>query len=168
MILEYAQLLSTCYFVLNPDLAKLYLNDNLIYKPTHINHRSNRWVRKHYNNYMYVCTLALQLCKEWRYRYNHQKIHQSEPKLQFLLNNPPPNINKESIIKTKYNPKSLSLPLPQAMPDEYKSKKRSSVFHTVQAYRRYYKSPHKQHIVSWTRKVDGQKINLDQPIWWSI
>ena len=165
MILEYTQLLSTCYFILNQDLAKQYLNDNLIYKPTHINHRCNIWIRQHYNNYMFVCELALALCDEWRYRYNHCKIHACESKLKFLLTHPPSHINNNIIIKTKYNPKCLSIPLPQAMPNEYKTKNKN-VYHTVQAYRQYYKSPQKQHIVSWTKKHQNDKINLDKPIWW--
>jgi hypothetical protein len=119
MILEYCQLLSTAWHVLDHKQAQ-YLN---IYKKTHVNHPCAIWVRQHINNYLYVAQLALALCDEWRKRYNHIKKHGCEDKLNFLLNNIPPNIPKHVIVKNKHNPKCFSLPMPLAMPDELKCKK---------------------------------------------
>ena len=163
MILEYCQLLSTAWHILAPDEAKIHHTDNKIYRPTHKNHPCTIWVRQHINNYLYVCRLGLELCEEWRYRYQHTREHKSEPKLLFLLNNIPP-IPSYNIIKNKHNPKSLKLPLPQAMPPEYK-RTRNTVHTSVKAYRKYYQSPEKEHIVSWTKKRDGTKVQLTKPPW---
>jgi len=158
MILEYTQLLSTCYHLLCPELAAELLQKGLIYKPTHINHPSTKWVKRHINHYNYVCRLALQLCEEWRLRYQHHRKHACEDKLNYLFIHPPFSIHCELIEKTKSNPKCFKGPLPQAMPDEYKTKNKN-VYNTVQAYRQYYKSPYKQHLVSWKQR--------EQPLWWS-
>lgn len=167
MILEYCQLLSTAWHVLEPKKALILNEKNSIYKKTHVNHPCAVWVRKHINNYNYVARLGLQLCKEWRYRYGHvdNKLHGSELKLQFLIKNPPTSIPKNKIIKNSHNPKCLSLPLPQAMPDECKSKKQT-VHGCVRAYRKYYKSEHKARLVSWTIKNGKKRDELDEPKWW--
>lgn len=147
LIVEYTQLLSCAWHILDSPQAQIYLKEQKIYKPTHVNHPCSIWVRQHINNYLYVCQLGLQLCHEWRKRYKHQKIHACEPKLQFLLNHQPP-MPTDVIQKNKYNPKGLLVPLPQSMPISYKSM-RSSVCQTVKAYRRYYQSVEKQHIRQW-------------------
>lgn len=163
MILEYTLLLSTAWHVLSVDATE-HLNNGLIYRPTHKNHPCAIWVRLHINNYLYVCKLGLQLCREWRYRYNHNKIHACEDKLLFMLHNHPP-INNDYIRKDCHNPKSLLLPLPQAMPLEYKSS-RNTVHRTIKAYRLYYKSPCKNHLTDWTKKRNDIKIKMDKPPWW--
>lgn len=164
MILEYCQLLSTAWHILDPYNANIHLNNGLIYKKTHFNHPCAVWVRKHINNYNYVARLGIQLCHEWRFRYKHNKIHGSESKLIFLYNNPP-KIDNYYIDKTKKNPKSLSLPLPQAMPDKYKINKKS-VHSAVNAYRNYYKSDDKKHIANWTIKNNKTRELLAKPYWW--
>jgi Pyrimidine dimer DNA glycosylase len=167
MILEYCQLLSTAWFILNEKEATTYISQEKIYKPTHKNHPCNVWVRKHINNYNYVAKLGLELCREWRYRYNHPvtRLHAAEHKLIFLFNNPPTNIPKFIIIKTPSNPKCFTTSLPQAMPNECKSKKRT-VHSCVKAYRRYYMSSYKEHLVSWTIKNVGGRKALEKPEWW--
>src|SRR4029078_3491813 len=142
MIVECCQLLCTAWHVLDPDAAK-QLN---IYKLTHVNHPCSKWVSEHANNYLYVARLG----KEWRYRYQHTRIHGCEDKLNYLYQHLPFNINKTPIIKSSSNPNCLSLPLPQAMPEEYKNKR------AVSAYRAYYHS--KLHLKSWKRR--------DAPYWW--
>jgi len=166
MIVEYCQLLSTAWHMLNTELANKHLHDGCIYKKSHINHPCNIWIRAHINNYYYVARVALQLCEEWRYRYKHNRVHGSENILGFLYKNPPPNINKEIIHKTRRNPKALSLPLPQAMPDECKVVSRNNVHGCVMAYRNYYKSSHKAHIISWTVKDGKSRKPLQKPYWW--
>jgi hypothetical protein len=172
MILEYAQLLSTAWHMLNPDLAAKHYEDELLYKKTHYNHCSDIWTREHINNYTYVSRLALELCKEWRRRYGHPdtKLHKSEPRLIWLFKNPPPAIQKYVITSTRSNPKMLSLPLPQAKSEECKTTKKT-VHATIRAYHQYYKSPHKSHITSWTivnpdDSKDAPKcMPLDKPLW---
>lgn len=167
MILEYCQLLSTAWFMLEPEISPDFYEQGLLYRKTHYNHPSAVWVRQHINNYMYVVNLALELCKEWRYRYGHgdNRLHASEERLIFLSKNPPYSIEKYDIPKTRSNPKSLTVPLPKAMPIECKTKK-ETVHGAVRAYRRYYKSEHKSHIVSWTVKNRNIRIELPQPPWW--
>jgi hypothetical protein len=164
MIIEYTQLLSTCWHMLAPEKALEHMNNKLIYKKTHVNHPCNIWVRLHQNNYLYVAKLAFSLCNEWRYRYNHHKIHTCEPKLLFMLKNIPP-INNTVITKSKNNPKCLLGPFPQAMPEDCKIRK-NTVHTCVKAYRKYYKSKHKQHLVSWTKKRGTATKNMKQPPWW--
>lgn len=166
LIVECAQLLSTAWHMLNSDLAKQYLDDGLIYKKSHMNHPCNIWIRAHINNYNYVARLGLQLCEEWRYRYQHNKVHGSEDIISFLYQHPPPNINTEPIKKTRRNPKALSLPLPQAMPPECRVVSRNNVHACVLAYRKYYKSSHKAHIISWTVKDGKTRKPLEKPYWW--
>lgn len=146
MIIEYCQLLCTAWYVLNPND-----HDIQLYKPTHINHPSAVWVRQHVNNYMYVAKLGIQLCKEWRYRYQHNRIHGCESKLLWLLQNVPSHINQTTMMKTKSNPKGLVLPLSVAMPAELKPIK-ISVHRCVIAYRKYYQSDSKVHLTKWSRR----------------
>lgn len=171
MILEYCQLLSAAWFILNEQEAIVHITQNNIYKPTHKNHPCSVWVRQHINNYNYVARLGLELCKEWRYRYNHPntRLHAAEHKLIFLINNPPINIPTFIIVKVPSNPKMFTLPMPQAMPDECKYKKKNSVHSCVKAYRKYYTSIHKEHLVSWTikkTKISKDRESLDKPKWW--
>ena len=163
MILEYCQLLSCAWHILNPSQADILLSEGKIYKKTHINHPCTMWVRKHINNYIYVARLGLELCNEWRARYGHARLHASENKLLFQLNNPPPNIPNFKITQTLSNPKGFLLPMPQAMPEECKIHK-NNVYSCVLAYRKYYMSNSKKHLVSWNR----EKVPLNPPLWWKI
>lgn len=166
MILEYAQLLSCAWHMLDSIKAAGHYEKGLIYKKTHYNHPSAIWVRQHLNNYNYVSRLALELCREWRYRYGHPdtRLHKSEPLLIFLAANPPTSIEKYVISKSPHNPKMLCLPLPQAMPDDCKTSK-TTVHGTIRAYRKYYKSEHKAHIVKWTVKQGHTRMELEKPPW---
>lgn len=166
MILEMTQLLSTAWHVLDPENARLYYENELIYKATHINHPCAIWTRVHVNNYTYVAKLGLALCNEWRFRYNHERTHACESKLLFMLTTIP-TMNDVPILKTKHNPKMLSIPLPQAMPIECKVKG-DSVHSAVRAYRRYYKSSHKKHLRSWTKKRNNTKVDMKKPPWFTI
>jgi Pyrimidine dimer DNA glycosylase len=159
MILEYCQLLSTAWHILNNAQAQLYLKNGKIYRKTHVNHPCAIWTRQHINNYIFVAKLGLELCNEWRRRYDHTRLHACETKLLFLLENVPLSIPVYSIKKTKNNPKSFSLPMPQAMPTECKINK-NSVHSCVLAYRNYYMSNYKKHLVMWNKK-------LEYPMWWT-
>lgn len=163
MIVEMTQLLSTCFHLVEPIAAQLLLEQQLIYRKTHVHHPCVKFVTQHMNNYDYVVRLGLELCHVWRSRYNHQKIHGCESKLIFL-NQHRPSLPNHIIIKTSHNPKCLQLPLPQAMPAECRRK--GNVHACVMAYRTYYKSTHKAHLVSWTMKEEKEKKQLDKPLWW--
>ena len=120
MILESAQMLSTAHRVLDK-------NDNgLLYKESHKNHPSTKWVRESHLNYQWLYAHFVALGKEYTARYG--KVHMSITKLKSLLSSPPRHI-----------PQKLFTPPPQCMPDIYKRK--CSVCGndgTIDAYRAYY------------------------------
>jgi hypothetical protein len=181
MILELCQLLCTAWHMLDESEAKKH---NL-YRKTHYNHRCAVWVRAHINNYRYTVNLALALCDEWRFRYDHPptKLHGSESILLFLKSNAPPSIPTFHIPKHRNNPLCFTLPMPQAMPDEckYKPDKLSATCCMI-AYRRYYMSKHKEDITTWTVKNtdslhrfslshlrendEVKRVNLPPIYWW--
>lgn len=156
MILELTQLLSTAWHMLDSDEAADHLDNGLIYRKTHYNHPCAKWVRAHINNYNFTCELAHELCDEWRLRYDHDRTHKCEPKLDFLFDTAPPSIPRYYIRSSKTNPHGFTFPMPQAMPDECRVEPASSsMADCVAAYRRYYQSPHKSHIRAWkTSKPD--------------
>lgn len=123
MILESAQLLSTCnrYFGLNEG-----------YKSTHVNHPCAKWVRESLTNYYWLMHLAIFLNHEYRYRYNKSVNHKS---LEIILElSTPPGL-----IDIGLTPFAL------AMPEEYKSDD------PVEAYRAYYLCE-KSHILQYTKR----------------
>ena len=148
MCIEYAQILSTAHRVLD---GKLYIdsssgrkikrykleNDEL-YKATHINHPSSIWARESKENYMYLYNLYKELLKEYTYRYN--KIHGSS-KLLNQLSTVPKNISSISMTK-----------VPQAMPEYLRESD------SVQAYRNYY-IKEKKNILSYKNREFPHFIN---------
>lgn len=97
MILEYAQLLCTAHRVLDGkevveqkyvkgSLPARYRNvkrwkltderNDLLYSATHINHPSAVWARQNVENYKWLQSLLVALCKEYTYRYG--KVHKCE------------------------------------------------------------------------------------------
>ncbi len=96
MILESAQLLSTAHRVLDGkrtpyrdkvgNLRYTYILENeledILYKPTHINHPVAIWVRKGCGNYKYLYDLYISLCNEYEYRF--RKIHKSSQLAKYL------------------------------------------------------------------------------------
>lgn len=135
MILEYCQLLSTAHRVLdgvetagvsasgrNKKVWKLNNSyDDILYAATHVNHPSAIWVRYGFENYQWLHSLLVELCKEYTYRYG--KIHKCEA--------------IGLVDKLKYAPfniptKSFTEPTP-AMPDNYIVNGNS-----IQSYHNYY------------------------------
>lgn len=131
MILETAQLLSTAHHVLDPEE-----NHILLYKPTHVNHPSAKWVRESGENYKWAWNLLNALCKEYTRRYG--KYHKCDVTgLVTELSKPPRNIPLGDFTTVKL-----------AMPDEYKIS-----LDPVVCYRNYYNGA-KRHMFSWkTREV---------------
>ena len=132
MIIETAQLLSTAHHVLGSTV------EGRIYKPTHINHPSNVWVRQNSVNYRWASTLALSLCMEYKYRYNRR--HATEEVIANLLDAPDDM------------PIGPMTAIPQCMPDQYKDSD------PVKAYRKYYKGD-KARFARWTKR--------EVPYWWN-
>lgn len=137
MIIEYAQLLSTAHRLLDGEMhyettesgrnikrwrlsnSKL---DRELYKATHPNHPSAIWARQSYENYMWLASLLIELCKEYTHRYN--KVHKVEQTgLCYLLANTLPRNMEWS---------GFTEPTP-AMPDEYKVPNNS-----IKSYMNYY------------------------------
>lgn len=136
MILETAQLLSTAHRELDGD-------DNVdptLYRKTHKNHPSAKWVRESNNNYTWAWCLMEGLCREYTKRYD--KVHATETKLLDKLRTPPKNI-----------PVGYMTQPPQCMPDEYKAS------NSVDAYRNYYKG-NKKDIAVWKHG--------NYPDWWDV
>ena len=138
MILESAQLLSTCHRVLdgteyydktkNGRKIKRWKHPNsnmeaVLYKAGWIKHPSTVWLFESAYNYFWLYQHFMALNDEYKKRYNHTKDHVAVQKLGDLLKHSPKNakINK---IGTQPTP---------AMPDECKVPGDS-----VQSYRRYY------------------------------
>ena len=101
MILECAQLLYCAHWVLNPQ----YVPEDA-YKKTHPNHPSAIWTRESIENYEFVQELAMELCKEYTFRY--EKIHKTQKHIDWLRT-PPLDI-----------PAIKMTPFRLAMPDKYK------------------------------------------------
>jgi len=112
MILETAQLLCGVHHVTAPD------NTYVPYKLSHKNHPCSIWARTSLSNYLYLCELGLELCKEYTYRYG--KRHKSQDVIEWCL------INKPNVPDVEFTEPA------KAMPDEYK------VGDVVQSYRNYY------------------------------
>ncbi len=125
MPLETAQLLCSVHYFFK---HKSYTSP---YKLTHKNHPCAIWVRSSLENYMWLCELGIEICKEYTFRYG--KVHKCEAIIRDLQSNPP---EMPSIEFT--NP-------PQCMPDAYKSKS------VVRAYRKYVAND-KKHIHAWKNR----------------
>ena len=123
MIIESAQLLSTAHRELNPDAV-----DDL-YRATHKNHPTAKWVRSSKDHYKWTYELFAHLSMEYTKRYG--KTHKSWKNLKRHLYNLPLNIPTEGWVDP-----------PQCMPDHCKK------IDTVDAYRNYYMLE-KSNIAKW-------------------
>ena len=125
MILETAQLLSTAHRVLDGRDLQMnsLLEEKTMYKATHINHPSAKWVRESAYNYRWLYLYFCALNEEYKLRYKKDKNHLSFAKLKDLLHNPP---MKAPVNKIGTEP-------PTCMPDECKIPG-----NVVESYRKYY------------------------------
>jgi hypothetical protein len=110
LIVESAQLLCGSHWVLGSEAP---------YKLSHKNHPCSIWVRESLSNYLYLCDLGLELCKEYTYRYG--KRHKSQDVIEWCLTNKP-NINDINFTTP-----------PLAMGDEFKIGN-----DVIKSYRNYY------------------------------
>jgi len=150
MILEYAQLLSTAHRVLDGEqyqglsentgrrVKRWKINESdgreeILYKATHVNHPSAKWVRESADHYAWTYCLFDSLSKEFEYRWGKQ--HATWIKLRSWLQSLPNNL---------INTAGWADP-PQAMEDEYR------LPNSVDAYRNYYIHG-KSHLAQWTKR----------------
>ena len=147
MIIEYAQMLSTAHRMLDGTqytdsssgrrIQRWRLDnsnmDGVLYKASHINHPSTRWVRENAIQYQYAYDMFTNLCDEYTYRYG--KVHLTDTKLRDVLNNIPNNCKLGE----------WSEP-PQCMPDDVKVENDS-----LSAYHKYYKE-YKVDFAKWTKR----------------
>jgi hypothetical protein len=139
MILETAQLLCGAHHVTHQAPTKYRPStDQVPYKLSHKNHPCSIWVRESLSNYLYLCDLGLELCKEYTYRYG--KRHKSQDVIEWCLTN-----------KLNIHDKGFTEP-PKAMPDEYK------VTDVIESYRNYYNGA-KKDFAKWK--------NRDIPEWFN-
>ena len=122
MILESAQILSTICRREGEDIG---------YKKTHLYHPCTIWAGESLSNWIWLKNFALELNKEYKYRFDHNKNHKSA---ELILKLPNPNIKDKGLT-----------PFAQAMPDKYKDKE------VVKAYRRYYICE-KMHLLKYTKR----------------
>jgi len=120
MILETAQLLCGVHHMTNQERTITY---SVPYKLSHKNHPCAIWSRESLSNYLYLCDLGLELCKEYTHRYG--KRHKSQEVIEWCITNLPNICDK-----------NFTTP-PKAMPDEYK------VDDVIESYRNYYRGAKK-------------------------
>jgi hypothetical protein len=155
MILEYAQLLSTAHRILDGseyidktangrNIKRWKLEDKelepLLFKASHINHPSAKWVRESKANYRWLASLLCNLCLEYTHRY--KKVHSVERSglAEVLRNNFPQNFPHHKTGDL------LRTDPPPAMPDECKIKGDS-----IASYKKYYIEK-KAHFARWTNR----------------
>ena len=125
MVLETAQLLSTCHRTVTPtDFPPE------AYRCSHLNHPCSVFVRDSASNYRWTFELFRELAAEFQRRY--QKVHLSWQKLGHILTNPP-----KGLVDVGLTPFRL------CMPDQFKVEGDA-----VQSYRNYYNGA-KQHFAKW-------------------
>jgi hypothetical protein len=131
MPLETAQLLcSAHYFFPSSSFTPPY-------KLTHKNHPCAVWTRASLQNYLWLCVLGLELCKEYTFRYG--KVHKCEALIRDLQSNPP------SLPDVEFTEP------PKCMPDVHKSGD------VISSYQSYYKID-KAHIHSWKKRQTPEFI----------
>ena len=151
MILESAQLLSTCHRVqdgteyydktANGRKIKRWRHPNknmdaILYKAGWIKHPSTLWLFESAYNYLWLYKHFMALNEEWKKRYGHKVDHLAVQKLGELLKHPPTN-SKINKIATDIKP---------AMPEYCKVHG-----NPVESYRKYYREE-KKHLHKWTNR----------------
>lgn len=102
------------------------------YKSAHINHPCTIWARQSKQNYVWLCKLGKQLCKEYTYRYN--KVHACEQVIDFCIKNIPEQLENKGLTT-----------FAEAMDISYKLE------NPVLSYRNYYRQG-KKHLFSWKKR----------------
>jgi len=129
MIVEQVQLLSTAHWMTGGEAP---------YKKTHVNHPSNKWARESLSNYVWLCDLGMELCKEYTHRYG--KRHKTQEHIEWCMLNLP-NIEDKGLTE-----------IPQAMPDECKRE------NPIDGYRNYY-NVEKAYMCKWKNREIPEWFN---------
>jgi len=129
MVIEGVQLLSTAHWMTGGEAP---------YKKTHVNHPSNKWVRESLSNYVWLCDMTMELCKEYTHRYG--KRHKTQQHLEWCMVNLP-NIEDKGFTE-----------MPQAMPDECKRE------NPIDGYRNYY-NVEKAYMCKWKNREIPEWFN---------
>ena len=129
MIVEQVQLLSTAHWMTGGEAP---------YKKTHVNHPSNKWARESLSNYVWLCDMTMELCKEYTHRYG--KRHKTQEHLEWCMVNLP-NIEDKGFTE-----------IPQAMPDECKRE------NPIDGYRNYY-NIEKAYMCKWKNREVPEWFN---------
>ena len=129
MIIEGVQLLCTAHWMTGGEAP---------YKKTHVNHPSNKWVRESLSNYVWLCDMTMELCKEYTHRYG--KRHKTQQHLEWCMVNLP-NIEDKGFTE-----------IPQAMPDECKRE------NPIDGYRNYY-NIEKAYMCKWKNREIPEWFN---------
>lgn len=137
MILESAQMLSTCHR--EAGTHKENIDDIGMLMSFNPKHPCNLWVLKSLSNYEWLSLLAKELCKEYTFRYG--RTHSLESTIDILMWFKP-NIKDEGLT-----------PFALAMPDDYKVYKVIPDSHPswVLSYRKYYLGA-KKNILHYTKR----------------
>lgn len=115
MILETAQLLCTAHHCSGTD-PKI-----IPYKSAYKNHPCAIWSRESYSNYIWLCNLGLELCKEYTFRFG--KVHKTEAVIKWAHQNVPQALPHKGLTNME-----------QCVADECKMPPDL----IVEAYRKYY------------------------------
>jgi len=116
-----------------------YGDKEVPYKPSHSNHPCCQWVAESAENYVWLCILGVELCKEYTHRYH--KTHKCKAIIEDCLNKIPKRIPNKG--RTKFV---------QVMPESCR------MDNPVLAYRHYYMQE-KSHLANWKHRI--------VPFWWS-
>lgn len=145
MILETAQLLSTAHHILTPfDVPEG------VYKATHANHPSAKWVRQTGENYWWTYHLFLGLLEEYEYRYRRE--HASVRLVDVL------DLVSDTLWSSDGDLSGPLTPVTPAMPDDAKVFPNPVTFdESVANYRRYYRD-YKSDLHVWTRRPKPEWI----------
>jgi len=135
MILETAQLLCGVHHMTHQ------VTHQVPYKLSHKNHPCSIWARESFTNYLILCEVGLELCKEYTYRYG--KRHKSQDVIERCI------INKPNISDIGFTQPA------KAMPDEYR------VDDVVESYRNYYKGA-KANFAKWTKRNIPEWFKMDE------
>lgn len=89
MVIESAQILCT---------TKRLCGEDAPYKTAFKNHPCTKWARRSLDNYVWLCELALGLCREYTHRYG--KVHKTQDVIEFCSENPPklPQIGRTEFV----------------------------------------------------------------------
>lgn len=151
MIVESAQMLSTCHRMLDGKITKVpsksgktmvkawllgdYRNEKL-YKAVHINHPCTVWTRASKENYEWHYAHFVALCDEYTYRYG--KVHKTDRELRETLRKVPDNIPSKGLtqfaLAMKSNPECM-------FPDD-----------PVKSYRLFYQTKQARFKMTWTAR----------------